>query len=792
MDTDVNVFTVEKLQNLGEQDDTPVADVAITTGPTDIACLMLTSGSTGNSKAVVLTAGQMLLAVAGKAAHRPLPADCTFLNWIGLDHVANLTEIHLQALYLHQHQIHVSAGDIISNPTKWIELLSKHNAGRSFAPNFFLAKLNDELKNRTESLDLDLSNLTFVASGGEANTVSTCAELCARLTKDYKMPWNAIAPGFGMTETCAGSIYNTAFPQHDLTNGYEFASLGHPIPNVEMRVSAVGELEVGGPIVFKRYYNNEKATSESFTEDGWFKTGDQAVFDAANKLRLVGRSKETINVNGVKYSPLDIETAIEEAEIEGIAKSYVIVFPYRRNGMQTESICVAYLPNYPEDDIPALYETNNSIQKLVVLEAGTAPLVLALDSKVLQRSTIGKLSRGQMRSSLESGKLATYEEQSANALDAFKKDTYVGPATPLEKVLVNEFSSVVSINPNEIGVETSVFDLGVNSVSLLKLKRQFEIALGLENIPIATLMINSTIRSLATAIAKIQDPTAHAGSKEEYDPVVTLQPHGKGAPLWLFHPGVGEILVFFNLAKYLTDRPVYALRARGFEQGEEYFADIEEAVSTYHSAIKRYQAKGPYAVAGYSYGAMLAFETAKRLESNGDEVRFMASFNLPPHIKFRMRQLVWSECLLHLAYFLSLITEDYSREVSEQVSQLSRSDAVDFVLEAADKARLQELALSRAALENWACLAFGLQGMAREYDPSGSLRSIDVFIAIPLAVVAETKALWIEKHLSKWADFSDTPPVLHDVDGSHYTMIGEDHVFSFQKKLRKALKARGL
>lgn len=55
--------------------------------------------------------------------------------------------------------------------------------------------------------------------------------------------------------------------------------------------------------------------------------------------------------------------------------------------------------------------------------------------------------------------------------------------------------------------------------------------------------------------------------------------------------------------------------------------------------MRKRQPKGPYAIAGYSYGAMLAFEVSKRLEADGDQVRYCGSWKLPPHIKERMRQL---------------------------------------------------------------------------------------------------------------------------------------------------------
>jgi len=69
---------------------------------------MLTSGSTGNAKAVEITYNQTLAAVAGKAAVRQLPKGGAFLNWIGLDHVVSLVESHMQAHWLGVDQVLIS------------------------------------------------------------------------------------------------------------------------------------------------------------------------------------------------------------------------------------------------------------------------------------------------------------------------------------------------------------------------------------------------------------------------------------------------------------------------------------------------------------------------------------------------------------------------------------------------------------------------------------------------------------------------------------------------------------
>jgi thioesterase domain-containing protein len=84
---------------------------------------------------------------------------------------------------------------------------------------------------------------------------------------------------------------------------------------------------------------------------------------------------------------------------------------------------------------------------------------------------------------------------------------------------------------------------------------------------------------------------------------------------------------------------MYTLRARGFNPGEILFDSLLQILTTYHKVIKKQQLKGPYTLTGYSYDSILASEVAKILEAGGDEVRFLASFNLSPHIKVRMRML---------------------------------------------------------------------------------------------------------------------------------------------------------
>ena len=119
---------------------------------------------------------------------------------------------------------------------------------------------------------------------------------------------------------------------------------------------------------------------------------------------------------------------------------------------------------------------------------------------------------------------------------------------------------------------------------------------------------------------------------------------------------------------------------------------LPEVVTTYYLALKKEQPHGPYAIAGYSYGSMLAFEISKILEANGDTVQFLGSFNRSPHIKDRVRMLDWTAGLLHIAHFCGIITEQRSEELVGELRELPSPKQVAKLLIESDQQRCAELA----------------------------------------------------------------------------------------------------
>ncbi len=786
--TDLTTVPLEQLRGLAPAEDLHEAE------PADLALLVLTSGSTGNSKAVMLSHGNLLASMAGKNGfHRLGPADTT-LNWVSFDHVAALLECHMLPLYAGAQQVHVEAQVVLREPLEFLRLISHHRVTATFTPNFLLGLVNgavDGLREPDAGPDagpdaepVDLSRLRHIISGGEAVVCATGQAFLDNLA-EYGLAPDALWPAFGMTETCAGSIYSTGFPALDA--GQEFANLGKPVQGLSIRVAdeenrpladgLIGELQLSGPMMTTGYYNNSRATSEAFTADGWFRSGDLGRIDEG-RLTLVGRSKDSVIVNGVNYYSHDIETALEQ--LDGVATSYVAAFPTRAEGADTEQLVIAFHSEVPAEDEAGLFRLLTAVRSTVVMHWGFRPsLLLPLPVAAFPKTSLGKIQRSLLRKRLEAGEFAE-QEALVQELTLRQLGGYTAPEGETEWALAEIYAELFDTTPDRISATASFFDLGGTSLDILRLRLNAARRLGVDDLQIITVLTAPTVRALAARITADQEP-----GDRPYDPIVPMQVSGGKTPLFCVHPGVGEVLVFVNLAKYfVADRPFYALRARGFNRGEKPFTSFPEMVCAYVEAIRAKQPHGPYAVAGYSYGGAVAFEIAKVLEAEGERVDFVGSFNLPPHIKYRMDELDFVETAANLAFFLELINKKQSLELPGQLRSLPREQQLQHFTDLAPADRLAELDLTAEKFAAWAELADGLTDLGRGYRPSGTTRSMTVFYAVPLR---GTKEDWLANELRRWDEFTTEPNRYLDVPGEHYTLMGPQHVAAFQAILRREL-----
>lgn len=165
------------------------------------------------------------------------------------------------------------------------------------------------LAKRPETTQYNTSSLRNIMVGGGPMSIQLQNELMTKFNF-------FISPGWGMTETtCVGILLPDNMRN---TNG----TVGYLLPNTEAKtmdndgqevVDNPGELWVRGPQMMLGYWGNEKATRDTFTIDGWMKTGD-IVIAKDNMWWVVDRKKELIKVNGLQVAPAELEAILLQHE----------------------------------------------------------------------------------------------------------------------------------------------------------------------------------------------------------------------------------------------------------------------------------------------------------------------------------------------------------------------------------------------------------------------------------------------------------------------------------------------
>lgn len=238
-----------------------------TEGAGRVATVMYTSGTTSAPKPVELTFGNWLANALGSAAALGLDQNERWLCVMPLAHVGGLSILLRSTVYattVVQHgrfDTDAVLSDLM-DPERRITLIS-------LVPTM-LARLLDAGLEHPPALRWALLGggpipPALLARAGQAGV--------------------PVAPTYGMTETCSQS-----------------ATFGVPLPGVELRFAADGEVLVRGPIVARG----------AFADDGWLHTGDLGAWDADGRLRIVGRRSDTIVSGGENVAPAEVEAALLE------------------------------------------------------------------------------------------------------------------------------------------------------------------------------------------------------------------------------------------------------------------------------------------------------------------------------------------------------------------------------------------------------------------------------------------------------------------------------------------------
>ena len=176
-------------------------------------------------------------------------------------------------------------------------------------------------------------------------------------------------------------------------------AVGMPLPGVDVRVVdesgrvlhlEAGSVEVRGPNVFAGYWGRPDLHDESFTSDGWFRTGDLGRFDADGYLSLVGRSKDLVISGGLNVYPADVESVLDA--IPGVRESAVVGTPDPDLGERVVAVVVA-------DPTSGLDDEQIRTVARTKLAGYQVPKQVVLVSE-LPRNAMGKVEKSVLRERL--------------------------------------------------------------------------------------------------------------------------------------------------------------------------------------------------------------------------------------------------------------------------------------------------------------------------------------------------------------------------------------------------------
>ncbi len=400
--------------------------------PDDLAFLQYTSGSTADSKGVMISHRGLIAnseGILGSGGLQADPRTDSGVTWLPLYHDMGLIGFVVAPLCFGVSVVFIPTLRFLRDPTVWMETIHRHRATISFGPNFAYGLV--ARRSTPEHLARwDLSCLKVLGCGGEPVHAETIRAFSRHFSPATGLQPDLVRPGYGCAEgTLAASLTpmseglrvnvvdaatfrgkGLAAPPRDGQPSLTHVACGVPIPGHQVVIAgkeglflpngAEGEILFGGPSVSSGYFRNEPATRAAF-RDGWLYTGDLGyVLDG--HVYVTGRIKDLIIYHGRNYHPQSLEWPA--GKLPGVRQGNVVAFSVP--GEDSELVVIVLETSIPEITADAAGALIKEIKRVVQGETGLAPDdVVLLGKNHLPKTSSGKVQRRKTREMYLCGEL---------------------------------------------------------------------------------------------------------------------------------------------------------------------------------------------------------------------------------------------------------------------------------------------------------------------------------------------------------------------------------------------------
>ena len=557
--------------------------------PTQLAYVMFTSGSTGRPKGV-MTPHRAVIRLVKNTNYIDLGSDQRFLQFAPVSFDASTLEIWGPLL---------NGGQLFIYPPGQTSLVKLADYLRKWK--ITTLWLTAGLFHQMVEYDVEaLSAIPQVLSGGDV----VSAQHVHRLLEaggDCKF-----INGYGPTEN---TTFTTCFPITEADEIREQLPIGRPINNTTVYIldpnlqpvpmGVPGELFTGGDGLAIGYLNRPELTKEKFIpspfsedeQDRLYRTGDLVRYLPDGNIDFLGRIDHQVKIRGFRVELGEIEFVLGQHDA---VKENVVVA--KSNGSGSKQI-VAYV--ILQDELEATTSVLRRYLREKLPDYMIPSAFVTLDALPLTAN--GKIDRKSL--------------PDPSGLRPELESTYVAPKTELEKTLARIWADELKID--RVGRHDDFFTLGGHSLLGIRLFSRIEEELG-ERLPISILFRAPTIAQLAAVLEQTV-------ASDESGLLIPIQSDGSKPPFFCVHGFGGSVLGYIDLAEQLgSDQPVYGLEASGFDGTAEQDKSIEEMASRNINTMRTLQPSGPYRIGGYCMGGVVAYEMARQLEAQGQEVALVA------------------------------------------------------------------------------------------------------------------------------------------------------------------------
>lgn len=338
-----------------------------------MSIMLFTSGTTSKSKVVALSHKNIASNLMDIGSILDITSEDTLLSILPIHHVFECTVGFLFSLYkgaqtvfcdgirhivenLNEYNVTVMA--CVPGIYERIFLMIRKQLEKQGKLEEILEK-EEKLKNASmEERKKEFKEIHDMLGGKIKLFISGAAALDYKIEEKYRLLGLNLVQGYGLTETSPVIAVGTK-------EEYRLGSVGKIVPSAQAKIvdvnsEGIGELIVKGPNIALGYYNDKKATSESF-KDGWFYTGDLAKIDKDGYIFICGRKKSVIVLkNGKNIFPEEMENLVNK--IEGVKESFIFG---KKQSSDKDNIKINVKIVYDKDIVKEVYraETEEEIYK---------------------------------------------------------------------------------------------------------------------------------------------------------------------------------------------------------------------------------------------------------------------------------------------------------------------------------------------------------------------------------------------------------------------------------------------